>query len=259
MCPRYKGGGEVRPKNQKGKMAEAEMRVTRGPRPCGDLHCRSSRTGPGAAATGAAGKGQVPGAHRPCPPPPPPRLGLRVRVCGCLGRAGRVHSATLPAGSTFSRPGPGPGSRRERPCADAARRPGPSACWPQRCLCKRNTRERRVNQRPQELGRGRAGPYLMAAGLCCGSGGGPFGLSPRPPLLCGWSGGARAWAGARARGRSDRSAGPRTGAAVFVKGRSGKGKPESESDPRPGGVQPGKQKLLKSWKWGAPGRAEEPL
>ena len=55
ICPRYKGGGEVRPKYQKGKMAEADA-CDAGAAACGDLHRRSSRTGPGAAATGAAGK-----------------------------------------------------------------------------------------------------------------------------------------------------------------------------------------------------------
>lgn len=55
ICPRYKGGGEVRPKYQKGKMAEAEA-CDAGAAACGDLYRRSSRTGPGAAATEAAGK-----------------------------------------------------------------------------------------------------------------------------------------------------------------------------------------------------------
>ena len=210
-------------------MAEADA-CNAGTTACGDLHCRSSRTGPGRRRQEPQGSDKSPGRVAPAPPPSAPRLGARVRsrmpgTCrkGPLGHPPRQAHLQPPRTRTGLPGGERP--QRRRPAAGLW---GSAFLRAAALPCKRNTRERRVKQRPQGVGEERRGEALTSWWLGSAAvpgGAGPFGLSPQPSAPLRLSGGARACAWARGRaGEVTAALGPRARAAVFVKGRTGAGK-----------------------------------
>lgn len=215
-------GEKSDPRIKKAKW-QKRTRVTRGPRPAGTCTAEAPAPARGRRRPEPQGSDKSPGRIAPAPPPRRPPTRPESPIADAWDVPEGSTRPPSPAGPPSAAPDPDRAPRRGAPPkpTPGGRAPGlgsRAAALP----CKRNTRERRVNQRPQGAGEGAGrGPYLMAAGLCCGSGRcrslRAF-SSPSAPLRL--SGGARAWAWARGRaGEVTAARGPRTGAAVFVKGR----------------------------------------